>query len=267
MLDSTCSINGVRNEVRDSYHPDDRYAYSHMIPYRITNYIDGLFHQSILCGAARLVGDDLIFNYSANWIMQLIACGPDARNFDTQVHSGWEQNVEQGLYVKRKPQSFAGPAALAWANKCGANIPRVWVPDVSSTAKLFVRCGWAFGYLVRWVSWLRQHVNSMFLAYLLLGKIPPSSMEWLAYDNPFYKLIYGKKYVIAQWPLGYKSNDGKLVDSNTPVEFKDREPDAWPVKNHPYRRYVREGVALGWRYTPLCELATFYSQECPSGIP
>lgn len=246
----------IRSEVRDSFHSDEKYAFSHVIPYDIQNYIDGLFHISMLAGASKIAGDDLLLSYAKCWILQLQLCGIDVRNYSPTDPGDWEYCDEQQLYVKRKAQSFAGPCALAWANKQGCNIHNGY-PDITRTAKLLVASGWAYGYLVRWIKALRQHMNSIFMAYILLGKTPPNSMEWLTYDNPFYKYIYGKKYVIAKWP-GRKTSQGHVEEASSPQGFQAREPDIWPAKNWVYSYYVNDGEPVTWRYTPICQLICFY---------
>jgi len=251
----------IRDQVIEAFDPENHYFFSQVLPRRATNYIDGLFHIGMLAGAAQIVGDGLVAAQAKCWIMQLLLCGNDARNFaNSQVTEDWKYNETQGLWVKHKPQSFAGPAAIWWANKHGASIPTAGLPNPMFKAKVFCMLGRLFGHAVKYISWLRQHVNSMFLAYLLLGKKPPASMAWLAYDNPFYRYIYGIKDVVAKFPDPRKYNRGKRIYVDEYVDFKDREPDSWPAKNWPYAKYTREGEPLGWQYTPICELVTYYLQ-------
>ena len=235
--------------------PRDKYlsafkngVYSQVLPWRMTNYIDGLFHHSMVCGAAYMAQDTEIWLTSKTWIERLLSLDIEARNFAfEQVTESWEPCGQ--YWIKRKPQSFAGPAALHWAIEHGAGVnsggldrPNPWFMIIT---------GGVFGYLVKWVDLLSQHINSYFLAYMLEGKKPPKSMYWLAWDNPFYLWLYGEE-LYCEFP-GRKTTEGKIVKSKD-VPFRYREPDTWPIKNRPNRLYLNEGEEVNWEYTPICEL-------------
>ena len=240
------------------------YCYSHVLPFRTTNYIDGLFHVSMLLGAAHIAKDQELIALCTEYIKILVSCGPDTRNFSYTPMDGWEQYKD--MWVKRKAQSFAGPAALSWAIKQGANIDRKWVPEVNSQALIYCYCGCPFGYLVKWIKALRQHVNSIFLAYLLLDKVPSSSMYWLAYDNPFYLYLY-KEECDAAFPISYKTTMGGTTYREEKQLFMNRGPSPWPAKNWPYTYYNQIGTPANERYTPLCQLVSFYLQQSISSVP
>lgn len=235
--------------IEDAFRPEHMCFYSHELPFATTNYVDGMFHVGMMTWAAK--EDIKLRGLGQAYLSSLLACGKDARNFSNQMMLGWEFDKMLNVWVKRSPQSFAGPVGLYLANQVRFTVIPDWIPNPTSTARMFVKCGWAFGYAVRWISWLRQHVNSMFLAYLFLDEVPPESMEWLAFDNPFYMAIYKKKYT-ATWP-GRKTTKGYTVEESSKVPFGAREPDAWPAKNYPYKRYVADGESVKWEYTPICE--------------
>ena len=239
-------------------------CYSHVLPFRITNYIDGMFHVSMLLGAAIKAGDQELITLCTEYLEVLIALGPDARNFSYTPMDGWEHTGD--IWVKRKPQSFAGPAALAWANRCGAGIEAHWVPEVTGQAKVYCHIGWLFGYMVRWVKALRQHVNSIFLAHLLMGKKPSYSMKWLAYDNPFYMYIYGEP-ILFVFPVQRKYSNGGTIYEKVKQPFMDRGPSPWPAKNWPYAYYNKIGAPANERYTPLCQLVCLYLQQSIYSVP
>jgi len=242
----------------------DGYCYSHVLPFKTTNYIDGMFHVSMLLGAAHIAREHELVAKCTEYVKILISCGKDARNFSYTPMDGWEQYKD--MWVKRKPQSFAGPAALSWAIQQGVVIDRKWVPNVHGQAWLYCKIGWLFGHLVKHVKVLRQHVNSVFLAHLLMAEKPPSSMYWLAYDNPFYMYIYGE-ICDATFPVQAKTAMGGTTYREDVVAFVNRAPSPWPAKNWPYAYYNQIGAPAKERYTPLCQLVCLYLQQSISSEP
>jgi len=238
----------IREKVLSSF----KTGYSQVIPFRYSNYIDGLFHISMLCGAAHIVGDKVVWSASKKWITQLLELSDEARNFaPIQVGPDWEPC--DGWWIKRKKQSFAGPAALWWASEY-TELPLPFNPIPQ--AEFMVKFGWLFGWLNRF-DLLNQHMNSIFMAYMVLRKRPPASMKWLAYDNPFYLWIYGEKWE-GNFP-GPKMSGGEVQKTTNPVAFSQRAPGSWPAKNRPNKMYFRRGDPV-IEYTPICELICSYLQ-------
>jgi hypothetical protein len=171
--------NDVRNKILSAFGPEGQY--SHVLPYRQSGYVDGLFHLSMLAGAARIVCDPQVFNKAEFWIRTLLEFGPDARNWWPSLYAGVIECTE------RNAQSFAGPCALAWARKHDANVPTLW-PDIAHDARWLEMLSPA----IFWLPWFEQHINSAMLACLLTGEkpwCPASLLDW----NPFYSYIADKK--------------------------------------------------------------------------
>lgn len=267
-------IQDVREDVIRSVRPEEAHAVSQVLPFQYNNWIDGMAWCGIACGACHKYGDLEIANLLVRYLANLVLVGEDARNFvlvdarnfaPEPVSNDWIQSTNiDGMWYRKKPQSFAGPVGLYYAIDCGAGISPGWVKSPYFRARVFTWFGSWFGSLVRHFSWLKQHVNSMFLAYLLLHKKPPQSMQWLAYDNPFYSYIYGIP-LSTQWPGLCHYSDAYVEDCSTLVPFSDREPDSWVAKNWPYKKYVRNGDPLPRSYVPFCELAGRYLQSTLSG--
>jgi hypothetical protein len=250
-------IEMLREKVKSAYRPENAYTYSHVIPFKYTGFIDGMAWNGPLLAGCYLVGDMELALYPEGFLNNLILVGKDARNFGPtdEVPDSWKKSEKMpGFSYKVKPQSNAGPMALYYAIKQGACVDPGWVKDPTSHAKLLTRLGWLFGFLP-----IKQHVNTMFFAYMLLGKKPSSSMKWLAYDNPFYLFLYNKQHE-TEWPNQAKLKNDKLVKQKKKVELKDREPDSWPAKNYPYKKYVGDEPRGDEEYTPICELASIYLQ-------
>jgi hypothetical protein len=102
-------------------------------------------------------------------------------------------------------------------------------PGVETKAKLFCMISPIVLYGYKTVSFLKQHVNSVMLAHLLLGK-KPGGYEELYVDNPFYNYIRGVKCPVPDYAV--------------------RKPwgSAWLWKQFPVERTIPEDMAF--EYTP-----------------
>ena len=253
------SQESAREKVLSAFHPETFY-YSHVLPFEYDNWIDGMAWVGILCGAAYKVGDTELAGKCEKYLKRLLEVGKDARNFaPTQLKNDWKPSKTiQGYWYEEKPQSFAGPAGLRFAIDNGASLNDPF--QIKSRARLMVLGGWSFGYLVRWFSWLRQHVNSMFLAYLVLGKKPPTSMLWLCEDNPFYSYIAGVKCETV-YPDMHRMSEGETVERSEVVPLCKRKPSSWVFRQWLKGEYIREGDQKLSEYTPAAELVGFYLQS------
>jgi len=250
---------------------------SQTIPWVPSGYIDGMFHVAMLVGAS---DDAEIRIAGVSWLNMLARMGPDARNFyhtSLENQYPWLREWElRGEYrVKVASQSFAGPAALCWAQRRGLlkdyNVRRSYsgvkllckgynVDSPYSKAKFLCYCAWAFGYIVRWMPALKQHINTMFLAHLLMEECPPSSMKWLAYDNPFYLYLYGEKHK-TEWPVMSKYSEGNRVDTKSPSKFCERAPGSWVAKNYCMTQYLKIGEVYPSAFTPVCQYVVSCLQD------
>jgi len=216
-------------------------TYSHVLPFQYTGFIDGQAWGGVGLGSALIAGDQELADYFKNYLVSMIKMGKHTRNFAPEmVGDDWVPADVSGWFRKVKPQAFAGPCALAWANKQGADIDPKWVPDVTSMAKLYCFIAPIFKFLLslHWGDkyWFRQHVNSVMFAHLLLDKKPPKNLKFLAKDNMVYSYIF-KEYIGTDHQ--YPTNAGP-----------------WPAKNWPGSK-----VEKASRYTPLCQLCGQYMQE------
>jgi len=224
-----------RELVINSFDQDHMCGFSHVVPFRYTNFIDGMAWVSVLAGASHMVGDTEVENLCVRYLTTLVTVGDDARNFAPfPVKDNWlPSRAFQGYYYKEKPQSFAGPCSYLWASECGCALPTDFVDDVRSTAKLYCWLAPLYGLLVNRLDFLKQHLNSVMFAHMLVGKKPPSSLEWTTKDNPFYAYLYG-----------------------TTVDFEySKHVSAWPAKHVWGYDEDRD------TYTPVCQLASEYLQS------
>jgi hypothetical protein len=225
-------------------------TYSHVLPFKYTNYIDLLFHLAMMAGAARLKGDMQLALICEEVIANLLKTHIDARNIATeQVSDKWIQG-ERYWYIK-KPQSYVGPMALQWAVKCGAQVPCPW--DMERVARLVCMVP---GWLIRWIKPLHQHINTCMLAHLLVGKKPGSSWNWVIQSNAFYSYIAGVKFDQVAFTV-YKCKDSKTVDEVVPMQ--QREGSAWIWKQSPNKRCIAPDTTK--EYTPTALLVGQYLQE------
>lgn len=249
----------ARDLVLSAFEPNN-YYFSQMLPFGYTNWIDGMAWVGLLCGASYKAGDTELAQKCELYLNRLMEVGPDARNFaPLPVTSEWVKSEKlPGMWFKQKPQSFAGPVGFRFAIDCGAHLNDPF--HVKNKARWMTRGGWAFGYLVKYFSWLRQHVNSMFLAYLVLEERPPSSMLWLCEENPFFSYIAGKKCSV-DYPNMARTSEGYSVDTDDIVPLSECKPSAWIFRRWPKSRYVREGSPQGARYTPTAQVVGDYLQS------
>jgi len=219
----------IRSQVVSAFRPEEGYTYSHKLPFHYSNFIDGMAWVGMLCGAAYKAQDWELIELTECYLNNLLLVGPDARNFGPtcKVAPDWIHSEHMpGFSYKRKPQAFAGPAALHWAVSKGARLNTKRIPNITSTAKMLCAVALPFGYLIRYIPALRQHINSVMFAHLVTGKQVPSSMRFLNKNNPVYQYISGTYVQEFTYP------------SNSP----------WPAKNWP----GTEGTIKN--YTPLCTL-------------
>lgn len=249
----------VRQEVLDAFEVSTGY-YFHRIPHRYENFIDGMAWVGILSGACHLVGDDELAWKCDRYLRTLVEVGRDARNFaPVRVGDSWRKSESlPGYWYREKPQVNAGPLGLAFAKKQGAEVS---VPDylqekVDSALKLRY-LAWGFGWLVKYFSWGRQHINTMFLPFLLKGDIPPSTMEWLAEENPFFSYIFGKRCNV-EYP-SLEKLDGKGEESGSVVPLVEADPSSWIFRRDPFQR--AGGSQTGVRYVRTAELVGRYLQS------
>lgn len=253
----------VRQELLDSFEEENGYYYSSK-PYGYSNFIDGMAWVSLLAGASRLVGDTEMELKCVRYVQTIMNVGPDARSYaPMQVTESWVQSTTiDNMWYYPKAQSFAGPAALYFARNQGVNIDGTYdVSDPTSTAKLFCSLGFLFGYAVRYLSFLEQHINSMFLAYLLRDKKPASSMLWLCEDNPFFSYIAGQQ-LATTYPDPRRYIHGETVVRDEVVPLSKRKPSTWIFRLDPRKEYI-DMSGDGYQpnaYTRIWELTAEYLQ-------
>ena len=226
----------IRDQVAEAFREEERFGYSHVQPFQYTNFIDGMAWVSMLMGASVIKGDDELITLTQGYVGTLLSVGNNARNFApaNKAPSGWYYSPIYPMYsFKRKAQSFAGPSALAWAVKMGARVDLRRLVDVSKQSKWLCRISLPFGYAIRYIPSLRQHINSVMFAHLMLGKIPSKSMLFLAKDNPVYSYIFGIK-CSATYPI----------------------TGPWPAKDYP-----GSDKPVNNKYVPLCSLVGEYLQS------
>lgn len=156
---------------------DSYYQYSHVVPFEVTNYIDGMFHVSMIRKAAATAGHDRLVSACDGWLDTLLLC-PDARNWSRLARDGWL--LHDGVYYKIKPQSFAGPCAYGYAMGGG---PRTQAWLLYAIAPIYLR-------LAPYSKILDQHTNSIVLSHLLLGKKLPNCSR--IRESAFYSYFAGR---------------------------------------------------------------------------
>ena len=253
----------ARQKVLEAFE-SSTFCYSQVLPLQYTDFIDGMAWVGLLCGASRLVGDKELAKICENFLSRLLAVGPDARNFaPKQVTSEWIKSPSlEGFWYREKPQSFAGPAGLRFAIDCGAPLNDPF--QIKSKSRMMTLFGGLFGFAlshsIPWLSeGLRQHINSMFLAYLVLGKRPATSLLWLCEGNPFFSYIAGIKCSV-EYPDPTSMSEGHTVEENALVPLKDRKPSSWIFRDWVKSRYVREGT-VSQTYTPIWQVVGDYLQS------
>lgn len=224
----------LRQQVIAGFRPDEGFSYSHILPFAYSNFIDGMAWVSILSGSCRLVKDDVLADICDKYLQTLIDVGKDARNFAPfQVKDDWKHSPTMlGYWYKEKPQAFAGPCALYWAISCGSTVDPKGLAIPDGTARWLCRLAPLYGLLFRHISGLRQHMNSIMFAHLLIGKRPPDNMAWITAENMVYSYIYSRR-----------------CEANYP------NTGAWPAKDIAFDRTEK-----AQKYTPTCDLAGRYMQ-------
>ena len=228
-------MNVLRSEVIAAFEPSI-YAYSNMTPYVTNNFIDSKYMLCILAVACEKAGDTEIQNLCNKSLNMLADVGKDARTYANSTPSSgtWkESKTHLSLYYKEKPQASAGNMMAQWARQNGITV--TVDEDKTLIAKSLCLIAPLYGYVIRWIPKLRQHINTVFLSHLLLGKTPPNSMHFLAVDNPFYSWLYGEKCNI-KYPV---------------------DKGAWPAKIWPDGDYPSKGK----EYSPVCQLAADFLQS------
>lgn len=191
--------------------------------------------------------------------------GKDARNYaPLQVKDDWVASTAMpGFWYTVKPQAFAGPAALLWANNIAKKVGKPEIKNsfnISINAKAMVASGFLFGILAKHMAWMRQHIDSVWLAHLYLGKKPSSTMMWMTEENPFMAYIAGKKQSVA-YPDMCRTTEGSTSMESKVVPLSECEPSAWIFRRDPYNRYTRKGIIQNESYTPLAQLVGDYLQS------
>jgi hypothetical protein len=254
-------VSKYRQVVLDAFNEVDGY-YNHQKPYGYADYIDGMGHIGVLVGAALMVGDAELAEKGERYLKTLLAVGKDARNYaPLQSKPDWVASTTMpGFYYIQKAQDFAGPAGLNFAVRCGAQTGNPF--DIESKAKMLVSLGWLFGYAVKYVSALKQHINSMWLAHLVLCRKPAESMMWMCEENPFYSYIAGKKCSV-EHPSLCRFINGDSKTEKQVVPLKNAKPTAWIFRRDPFESYFdadqsgRGPIA----YTPTAFVVADYLQS------
>ena len=223
-------------------------TYTHKLGHGISG-TDNFGILSLLAGAAHIAGDDEVMVLSGNWCSTCLLRGIDCRNFDVIPHDGWKYD---GLfYYDETPQSSAGPLAYEWARNQGAfSNDQIW--GVELKARLFCMIP---SWVIR-LSPFRQHLNTVMLAHLYLGKKPGSSWGWAVEGNAFYSYVSGKKCDVPDFPI-YKTLTSIEKDEQVPIE--ERERSQWIWKQLPWKKSVAHDT--NQEYTPTALLVAKYLQD------
>ena len=248
----------VRQEVIDAFDPNDYYYY-HTTTKEHSDFIDTMAWVGLCCGAAYKAGDTEVAKLCENNLKQILKVGYDARNFvNRKLNDKYIESTTMPGYFYRSGQSFAGPAGLQFAIENGADLQSPY--DIGSKISWFTFSGSFFGFFARYITSLRQHINSVFLSYLIENDRPPKSMRWMAEHNPFYSAIC-RKIVIEEYPPMNKTTEGKTVERKEIVPLVLRKPSSWLFRGDPYSEYVRDGDPMDWSYTPISQLTADYLIE------
>lgn len=260
---SNTSFDQARQAVLNSF--DEYGAFSNVVPFEYNNFIDGMAWIGLLCGAALKYGDKEVADKCQLFLHTLLRVGKDARAFaPRQVSDNWKRSKIEDLWYREKPQSFAGPVGLAFAIENGAQLENPF--NIKLKAKIFTLLGDLFGKALFWPiigEWMKQHVNSILLAYLILEKKPPRSLDFLA-SNPFYAYIFGEKMTV-EYPPDTRYTSGKTIERDDIMPISRWKPSIWIWKNWPYGEYVYDGQGTptyrSESYSPIAYLTAYYLQE------
>jgi len=249
----------ARAQVVAAFYPDTG-GYSHVLPRSYKDFIDGLAWVGMGWAASLVAKDTEVAALCQRFVETLLKVGPNARNFAPfQVKDDWKSSSSvAGLWYTEKPQEFAGPAALEYAIRCGAPIKSPF--DVRSKAKTLVATAGVFGCLCRWFEFPRQHLDSVWLAHLVLGKKPASGLLWTVEENPLFSFIAGKK-CSAAYPVLKRFKNGSEKTEKKVVPLSNAKPSAWVFRRDPFKRYVPEGELNEEAYTPVAQLVGDWLQS------
>jgi len=212
----------IRQDVISSFNIDNG-AFSNMSPYEANGFIDGAYMTALLAYASKKVGDAEMLNKCTKYLDTLHKADDNARTYASyQVSSSWRRSrYIKDIWVKIKPQAFIANAMATLCVKNGIDVPVC--KNIRTLSKLMDITAPLFGYLIRFIKPLRQHLNSYVLNFLLLDKIPPKSMEFLAKDNMIYSYIYKKKCDVLYKNTGIAPQKD-YPDSNKPISNKPYTP-------------------------------------------
>lgn len=241
---------------------DDKTGYFyHIIPHGYSNFIDGMAWVGLLCGASLKVGNQILIKKCERYLQTLIDVGKDARNYaPLPVKNDWkESQTMPGMWYKEDPQSSAGPLGLEFALQNGANIniPEYLQKSIEQAKKL-TTWGFVFGLSSRAISPLRQHLNTMFMAYLINGKKPPLTMRWAYKENPFFSYVGGEKCSV-KYPDNRKLKDEIKIKKHAVAELEKTKPNAWVFRRDPFIEYTGEPTSM--QYVPIWMVVGEYLQN------
>ena len=248
----------VRQEVLAAFGKD--YYFYHRKPYEYEDFIDGMAWVGLLCGAALIAKDTEVVKQCEGYLRNILRVGEDARNY-VPVKLNNKYVLSLTGYYYREGQEFAGPAGLHFAVSNGADIDNPYEDKIIGMARARTRWGYPFGWWCKWGKYPRQHINSMFIAYLIQGKRPSSSMKWMTKYNPFFSYIYGKKMTPTAWPEMRRTSRGYNETRKEVVPLHLGKPSSWLFRKDPFSEYVREGEKDQYSYTPIARLTAEYLQE------
>ena len=222
----------IREKVIASFNKDNC-SFSNMSPYEINGFIDCKYMLCILMVACNNVGDDEIRDLCFNSLSNLALVGDDARAYASEPASGtWKVSRTMAkLFYKEKPQASAGNMMAQYACKNGITVEVK--SNKTKLAKILCLVAPVYGYAIRYISKLRQHINTFMLAHLLLGMKPPRSMQFLAKDNMIYSYLY-----------------------RIPCRTLYQNTGIWSAKDYPGESKIKDK-----NYSPICNLVGIYLQE------
>ena len=236
-------------EMLDAFH-DDHFYYYHTSNKEYSDFIDGMAWVGIMTGVAyKLRHMDLAMK-GEGYLKNILAVAPDARNYaPIKVNDKWQaSNNMPGFYFREKPQSYAGPFGLSYAISQGADIDNPF--DVDGVAKTMTSLGLFFGVLVKHLSFLEQHINTIWLAHLHRRKRPAGTMLWMCEENPFYSYIAGKK-CDAKYPDPRRYENGRNEETKKVQPLHKCKPSTWIFRRNPCDHYIKEGAPFDWAYTRI----------------
>ena len=236
-------------EMLDAFH-DDHFYYFHTSNKDYSDFIDGMAWVGLMTGVARKLRHYDLAKKGEGYINNILKVGKDARNYaPIKVNDKWQRSDSMpGFYYRMKPQSYAGPFGLAYAVSQGAHIDNPF--NIDGTAKMMTSLGLFFGVLVKHVSFLEQHISTMWLAHLHRRKRPAGTMLWMCEENPFFSYIAGKK-CDAKYPEPRRYTEGQNVQKKEVQKLHDAKPSTWIFRRDPCKEYKKIGQPLDWTYTRI----------------